>query len=402
MKRLAPFSHYRLLIIVLCVMLLLSSCEQLGLFSNFPNPDEIPSPGGFDPGMELSSKYLICPTIPYTTPVIPPGPDDEERGDCVLRGKSAEIEAWLTALEGIAANCQANLEPNWAAVVAAREYLDANIDELEDLVTVITPTVDIDDEDGWFDAPVQTRRLNYSDPYTSDDSLDEDESSDTSLLYTNKLMKIGENVEEYCTMIDEIIKPIWQACNEINYFQDYQAPDPEEYHSILETSMNDAQANYDASNLFYTNTLQTDGWEDFRSSFNAAELDCPLDSQAPDTKFTFSQNAFCRKGPSSEYEEVATFLAGQEVQILGRNHHQPRWWVIPNPGARGNCWTSDSTGAAEGPLDELEIIAPPPLIKSPSNDPSTKKTCSKDLGASACAAAGGTMGGTVTFICVCP
>ena len=205
-------------------------------------------------------------------------------------------------------------------------------------------------------------------------------------------------------MIDEIIKPLWLACIEISLHQEGGAPDIDLYHSIVESGMNEAQANYDASNLFYTNTLQTDGWEDFRSSFNAAELDCPLDSQAPDTKFTFSQNAFCRKGPSSEYEEVATFLAGQEVQILGRNHHQPRWWVIPNPGARGNCWTSDSTGAAEGPLDELEIIAPPPLIKSPSNDPSTKKTCSKDLGASACAAAGGHMssGGTSAPECVCP
>ena len=122
MKRLAPFSHYRLLIIILGVMLLLTSCTQLGLFSNFPKIEELLFPGKFDPGMELTSKYLICPTIPNTAPVIPPGPYDEELGDCALRGKSAEIESWLTALEGIAADCQANREPNWVDTLADTFY----------------------------------------------------------------------------------------------------------------------------------------------------------------------------------------------------------------------------------------------------------------------------------------
>ena len=130
MKRLANFSHYRLLIIALGVMLLLTSCKQLGLFSNFPNAEEIPSPGGFDPGMELVSDYLICPTIPYTAPVIPPGPYDEELGDCALIGKSEEIETWLTALEQIAANCLANREPNWSDTLAVRSTLDIKVDEI--------------------------------------------------------------------------------------------------------------------------------------------------------------------------------------------------------------------------------------------------------------------------------
>jgi hypothetical protein len=401
MTRLPYFSHYRLMILALGLIFLTTSCKQF-IQSNFPPAeDEITAPGGFDPGMELVSDYLICPIIPDTAPVIPPGPYDKDLGDCALRGKSAEIETWLTELELIAASCQANRDTNWAATLAARDYLDANIDELEDLVTVITPTGEIDE--GWFDSPVQTRRRNREiEPI--DHSLDEDESSDTPLLYTNRLMRIGENIEEYCTMINEIIEPLWQACNEINFYQDQQVQDPEEYHSILELGMDDAQTSYDLTDTFYINNLQSGGWDDFRSSFNASSLDCPLDSQAPDTKFTFSQNAFCRKGSSSEYEEVATFLEGQEVQIVGRNHHEPRWWVIPNPGARGQCWVSDSTGAAEGPVEELVIVAPPPLvIKKPSNDQSN--TCSKDLGSSACTPSGGTWvdgGATGASYCVCP
>ncbi len=402
-KKQPHFSKYLLRVIGLLLILLLASCEQLGLISNILSAEEIPTPGGFDPGMELSSKFLICPVIPNTAPVIPPGPYDEQIGDCALQGKSAEIETWLTELEQIAASCRADQETYWAAALAARDYLDTNIDELEDLVTVITPTVEIDDEEGWFDDPVQTRRQNFPGPYTSDDSLDEDESSDTPLLYTIQLMRIGENVEEYCTMINEIIKPLWQACDQINFYQDYQAPDPEQYHSIVESGMNDAQANYDSAVLFYTDTLQTNGWDDFRSTFIEPSAACPVDPQAPNTKFTFSQNAFCRKGPSSEYEAVATFLQGQVVLIEGRNHHEPRWWVIPNPGARGQCWVSDSTGAAEGPLEELVIIAAPPLvINKPNNDQSN--TCSKDLGESACKAAGGTWADkdTPTPWCDCP
>jgi len=412
MKRLVNFSYYRLLVIVLGVMLLLTSCKQLGLFSNFPNAEEIPSPGGFDPGMELVSDYLICPTIPNTAPVIPPGPYDEELGDCALRGKSAEIETWLTELEQIALSCQANREPNWAATLVAREYLDAKIDELVlfDFAPIRIEKFEEEDETGpsdsseykkpWFD-------IENCGPYKSaeDSESGQDHFQLHSHHYTDLLISISENVDGYCTMIDDLIKPIWQACDQININQYCQVRDREEYHSILELRMNDAQTNYDSIDLFYTNTLQTDGWDDFRSSYIAVSLGCPTDSHAPDTKFTFEQNAFCRKGPSSEYEEVATFLAGHVVQIEGRNHHEPRWWVIPNPGARGQCWVSDSTGAAEGPLEELVIVAAPPLVvNKPSDGQSTTKTCSKDLGASACTAAGGHMssGSSSAPECVCP
>ena len=221
--------------------------------------------------------------------------------------------------------------------------------------------------------------------------------------YTAWLMSIAEEVEMYCKMTDELVKPLWQACDQINFYQDCQEPNPEVYHAIIEARMNAANVNYEYTDFFYTHTLQEYGWGNFRIYFSETSINCPLNSQAPDTKFTFSQNAFCRIGPSSEYEEVATFLEGQVVQIEGRNHHEPRWWVIPNPGARGQCWVSDSTGAAEGPLEELEIVAAPPLvINKPSNDQSN--TCSKDLESSACTAAGGHMssGGTSAPECVCP
>ncbi len=382
MKNLSYFSHYRLLIIALGVLLLLTSCEQFGLFNNPPSAEEIQSPGGFDPGMELSSKFLICPVIPETNPILPPAPYDEELGDCALIGKSEEIETWLTAMEQIAANCLANREPNWSDTLAVRSTLDIKVDEME--VSQSEPTVTPYSEllaDGLEMADPMCPLYNNT---VEGNSESGDVPPDTH-HYTEWLKRIAERVEKYCLMTDELVKPLWQACDQINFYQDCQEPNHQMYHAIINASMNAANVNYEYTDFFYTNTLQEYGWGNFRLYFNETSIYCPLDSQAPDTKFTFSQNAFCRKGPSSEYEKVATFLEGQEVQIEGRNHHEPRWWLVPNPGARGYCWVSDSTGSAEGPLEELEIVAPPPLVINPE-----PKTCSKDLEETACAAVGGT------------
>jgi len=381
-----------------------------GADGNKPNAPSV----SYNPPMSLSSTYLICPSIPQTNPVIPPGPYDVEIGDCVLRRKTTEVEAWLTELEQIAASCQAKQEANWTTALSARAYLDTKIDELEEMEPE-TPQ----DEEGEIENTGGTSTntgvslvlsllqavQGTGGSGTEGTSPSEGLFNTSSHSYTNILLSIEENVEIYCSLVEDLIKPLRLACIEINLYQEIQSPDSELYHSLIDSGMNDAQAIYDSADLFYTNTLQNEGWDGYRSTFDAASLDCPIDPQAPDTKFTFSQNAFCRRGPSSEYEKVATFLEGQVVQIEGRNHHDPRWWVVPNPGARGQCWVSDSTGAAEGPLEELEIVAPPPLIINPPKDDQPKtKTCSKDLGQSDCAAAGGSMtgGSTGAPYCDCP
>ena len=81
--------------------------------------------------------------------------------------------------------------------------------------------------------------------------------------------------------------------------------------------------------------------------------------------FTFSKNAFCRKGPSVAYEDVTAFLQGQSVQIDGRNQDEPRWWWVLIPASSGHCWVSDSTGSASGPLDGVKVVSAPPLPPSP-------------------------------------
>jgi hypothetical protein len=70
----------------------------------------------------------------------------------------------------------------------------------------------------------------------------------------------------------------------------------------------------------------------------------------------FTMNAFCRKGPGTEYGTAAGYEAGQETELIGRSEPgRPPWWYTTL-----RCWVSDSTVETRGPVDELPIIQAPP------------------------------------------
>jgi len=383
MKEQPHFSKYLLRVICPLLILLLASCEQLGQHIDLPYTKG-PEAGKEIPGEISSLAYLSCPSIPNTNRRIILVPYNEEVGDCALIGKSEEIEAWLTELEGIAEKCRLNRAPNWASTLAARTKLDSGIDNLVEVVFPTGESIKSDSEIHCFNSPVV-------DPTEDGDPLPYPTN-----YYTIQLKRIGEDVGKYCKMIDELVKPLWQACDKVNFYQDCQSPNPEQYHSIVESGMNKAQINYDYTDFFYTNTLQIYGWGKFRTEFNefsitidcprtefnefSITIDCPHEQQAT---FTFSMNAFCRLGPTLKYEKVATFLELQIVQIFGRNQNEPRWWWVLIPGTNEHCWVADSTGKAAGNLEDLGVVAAPPLVISPVNDNQEKdqpkaNTCSKD------------------------
>lgn len=71
----------------------------------------------------------------------------------------------------------------------------------------------------------------------------------------------------------------------------------------------------------------------------------------------FVTNAFCRKGPSTEYDTAAAYEQGREEELIGRSEPgRPLWWYTAL-----RCWVSDSTGETKGPVDELPIYPAPPL-----------------------------------------
>jgi len=356
MTRRPGFTNYCCFSIVLLMTLLLASCEQFG--------------------------YLTCAIIPSTDLLIPPKPYDEVVGDCALVGKSEEVEIWLTELESITESCRADREPNWEDTLATRVSLDSRIDNLEEVGPLPTPT-------NWRDGDLE--EVCYFN-YGNAELPDEYRYPLPSHYYTYWLMRISDNVEKYCTMIDELIKPLQQACDEINYYQDCQNLDVDKYHAIVEARMNIAQTKYDSTELFFTYNLQTLGWENFRQEFDEPSLAiaCPRKQQTSVSTFTFSMNAFCRIGPSLEYGKTATFLELQNVQVEGRNKTEPRWWWVRIPGTSEHCWVSDSTGLAEGISEDLKIVADPPLDTNKQKDQPKSIVCSSDLTENACGSAGGT------------
>jgi len=282
--------------------------------------------------------YLICPNIPSTDEVLPPAPYNEEIGDCALIGQSAEIGRWLRLLEIIAASCHSEREASWADTLAAREDLDSQIDQLQSLISV---------------SPVEFPPTCPS--YTeAEDSETTESDAPSTHRYTDWLMTIGESVVKYCTMIDELVEPLWRACDEINFYQECQQPDRRQYHAIVEGKMIAAEIMYDYADSFYTNYLQTYGFANFRAHFNEAYIDCPDSSRHLLPRFTFEEDASCRLGPGDAYDEMIEIRQNQIAMVVGRDLDEPSWWLVLVPSTHAKCWVSVSTGFAEGQLEDVK------------------------------------------------
>jgi len=72
---------------------------------------------------------------------------------------------------------------------------------------------------------------------------------------------------------------------------------------------------------------------------------------------TFTKNAFCRGGPSTQYFDVGSLEQGDTAQAVGRNDTEPRWWVVLRPNG-GQCWVSESTVQANAAAEALPIQLP--------------------------------------------
>ncbi len=82
--------------------------------------------------------------------------------------------------------------------------------------------------------------------------------------------------------------------------------------------------------------------------------------------FTFTQDANCRAGPGTAYNQVTSFNQGQTVQIVAQNGGDPRWWLVSIPGySSWTCWVSYITGTACGNYNHVAIITVPPPIAAP-------------------------------------
>ncbi len=239
---------------------------------------------------------LTCPKVPNNPVALPPPVYDEKKGDCALKGKSAAIGAYLAALEKTAAECNARRAAGWQKVLDTRTNLDDQVDMFE----------------------LTAQKITVCTSYSSSNPLEPGEGEGPkNMYYTIWLKHITEHVTKYCKLIDELIKPIWQACDEINFYQDCQAPNPTQYHKIIAADMNAANINYGYTDFFYTNTLQITGWGNFKKYFNEKAIDCPGNAQQalPAKEIDYNQYGQIpiqeekKKEPQSFSQQVAFFFS---------------------------------------------------------------------------------------------
>jgi hypothetical protein len=76
-----------------------------------------------------------------------------------------------------------------------------------------------------------------------------------------------------------------------------------------------------------------------------------------------SVNAFCRKGPGTDYYEITYLTLGTPYNVLGRNSLNT-WWLV-QASANVTCWEGDSGSTLLGPVDQSPVALVPILPVTP-------------------------------------
>jgi hypothetical protein len=72
--------------------------------------------------------------------------------------------------------------------------------------------------------------------------------------------------------------------------------------------------------------------------------------------------AYCRKGPGTDYFAITFLQAGDNYNVIGQNGLHT-WWLVQVPG-NVTCWMGDPTTVTQGPVDTVPILPAPPLPSS--------------------------------------
>ena len=76
-----------------------------------------------------------------------------------------------------------------------------------------------------------------------------------------------------------------------------------------------------------------------------------------------SLNAYCRKGPGTNYDQITFLQSGTAYKVLGRNSLNS-WWLVQAPG-NISCWMGDANATKQGPVEQAAIALVPPLPVTP-------------------------------------
>lgn len=73
-----------------------------------------------------------------------------------------------------------------------------------------------------------------------------------------------------------------------------------------------------------------------------------------------SENTNCREGDQDVYGLIHTFLAGDSVDLVGKNREDTYWYVKDQQGGFTECWLWKKFATPEGNTEGLPVMYPPP------------------------------------------
>jgi hypothetical protein len=74
---------------------------------------------------------------------------------------------------------------------------------------------------------------------------------------------------------------------------------------------------------------------------------------------TVRESTNCRTGPGENYEIVATYLAGRELEIVGRYEPGDFWLVRSSESSSGTCWIWGEYADVTGSTGDVPSVTPP-------------------------------------------
>jgi hypothetical protein len=74
-------------------------------------------------------------------------------------------------------------------------------------------------------------------------------------------------------------------------------------------------------------------------------------------------NAYCRKGPGTDYDAITYLVSGTAYNVIGRNSLNT-WWLVQVPG-NVTCWTGAPGTSQLGPVEQAAIVLVPPALPPP-------------------------------------
>jgi SH3 domain protein len=79
---------------------------------------------------------------------------------------------------------------------------------------------------------------------------------------------------------------------------------------------------------------------------------------------TVKESTNCRTGPGENYDVVFTYLAGKQLEIVGRYDPGNFWLVKSNESPTGTCWLWGQYADVDGSYWTVASVTPPPTATS--------------------------------------